>query len=66
MNDGRPVDAALVRRALAEQTEKLKNEMGAARFAASRYGEASGILEKLMTAPEFREFLTLATYDSID
>jgi malate synthase len=66
MNDGRPVDAALVRRALAEQTEKLKNEMGAARFAASRYGEASGILEKLMTAPEFREFLTLAAYDSID
>ena len=66
MNDGRAVDAALVRRALAEQTEKLKNEMGATRFNGSRYGEASGILEKLMTAPEFREFLTLAAYDAID
>ena len=66
MSDGRVVDAAFVRKALAEQTEKLKNEMGAARFASSRYGEASGILEKLMTAPEFREFLTLAAYDVID
>jgi len=40
--------------------------MGAPRFNSSRYGTARDIFEKLMTAAEFPEFLTLLAYDYID
>ena len=66
LNDGRTVDAALVRQAIAEQTEKLSNELGAANFAKTRFPQARDLFEKMMTSPDFPDFLTLVAYDYID
>ena len=57
LSDGRKVTQSLVR---AVVTEK-KNVLGGARMEA-----AARIYEKMMTNPEFPEFLTLVAYDYID
>ena len=32
----------------------------------AKLGQAAGILEELMTGPDFADFLTLASYDLLD
>ncbi len=55
LNDGRPIDAAMVRRVIAEEVEKLD---------ASR--DAAALFQELILAPDFLEFLTLAAGERID
>jgi hypothetical protein len=45
---------------------KLRQQMGTEKFDLTRYVTASELLEKMMTSPEFTEFLTLVAYDHID
>ena len=66
LNDGRRVDAALVRQAIREQTEKLRNEIGAAKFSSTRFPIACDMFETMMTSTDFPEFLTLVAYNYID
>ncbi len=61
LDDGRPVTAEMVRQATADQLTKLK-----AQFGARRFDDAGKIFERMMTSPEFPEFLTLVAYDYID
>ncbi len=57
LSDGRPVTQEMVRQAIAEQKNKLKG---------GRMAEAAEIFERMMTSPDFAEFLTLVAYDYID
>jgi malate synthase len=57
LSDGRPVTAELVRAMIAEQKNKLKG---------SRMAEAAEIFERMMTSPDFEEFLTLVAYDCLE
>ena len=57
LSDGRQVTREMVRAVIAEQTSRLKG---------SRMAEAAAIYEKMMTSPDFAEFLTLVAYDYID
>jgi malate synthase len=66
LSDGRPVTTELIRKASGEQVEKLRQELGPDEFAKRRFLEAAQIFEKMMTNPEFPEFLTLSAYDYID
>jgi malate synthase len=66
LSDGRPVTTEFVRTACAEQIEKLRQELGPDQFEKRRFHEAAEIFERMMTSPEFPEFLTLAAYSYID
>jgi malate synthase len=57
LSDGRPVTREMVRNVIAEQKNKLKG---------SRMPEAAEIFERMMTSPDFAEFLTLLAYDYLD
>jgi malate synthase len=61
MDDGRPVTSELVRQAIEEQAGQLKT-----RLHREELDRAVQIYQKMMTSPEFPEFLTLAAYDYID
>ncbi len=56
MSDGRPITRELVRSVIAEQKAKLTG---------ARLAEAAAIYERMITSPDFAEFLTLVAYDYI-
>ena len=66
LSDGRTVTAALVLDATKQQLEKLRGELGAARFDSGKFAEAAQLFNQMMTAAEFPEFLTLSAYNEID
>ena len=57
LNGGRQVTAEFVREVIADQKSKLSG---------GRLAEAAEIYERMITSPEFPEFLTLEAYDFID
>jgi malate synthase len=57
LSDGRPVTREMVRSVIGEQKSKLKG---------GRMSEAAEIFERMMTSPDFAEFLTLVAYDYIE
>jgi malate synthase len=57
LSDGRPVTQELVRQIIAEQKAKLPG---------SRMANAAEIYDRMMTSPDFAEFLTLVAYNYID
>ena len=63
--DGRTVDAALCRQVIEEELEKARAQLGNGRFMQSRYRDAARLMQDLIEAPEFPEFLTLAAYDKL-
>jgi malate synthase len=64
--DGRTVDEAFVRDIVAEETEKMRTELGAEAFDDGRYAEATKLFEQVALASDFPEFLTLPAYDALD
>jgi malate synthase len=65
-SDGRPVTPARVRRVIAEELEKLRGRLGAARFDSGRFELAARLFEDMMTREDFPEFMTLAAYEYLD
>ncbi len=57
---------ATFRGMVTEEFDGIKEEIGAARFAAARYPEARDLFTELSTAREFVEFLTLPAYPMLD
>src|SRR6266498_3047742 len=57
LSDGRQVTQEMVRNVVAEQKSKLQG---------GRISEAAEIFERMMTSPDFAEFLTLEAYDYIE
>jgi malate synthase len=66
LSDGRTVTPQLVRQAIAEELEKLRQQLGVERFDSSGFKTAAQIFESMMTSADFPEFLTLVAYDHID
>ncbi len=65
LEDGRTLDAALFRQVLREGLDKIRGEVGDELFELGRYALAGELFERLITAPELEEFLTLAAYPYI-
>jgi malate synthase len=65
LSDGRTVTKELVSETLCEELEKLKAMLGAARFDSGKFALAAQLYEKMMTTPQFDEFLTLKAYEYV-
>jgi malate synthase len=60
-NDGRPITAEFVTQVIRETAAELSKRYGRGAF-----DTAARIYERMMTDPEFPEFLTLVAYEYID
>ena len=65
LDNGTKVTPELFDKALAEEMERVKGEIGAEAFAKGRFPEAIALFRKLSLAPEFEDFLTVPAYDLI-
>jgi len=63
LDDGRPVDAALVRELLASEMAAVRAELGPARYDGGRFSDAVALFERLIFSPTFEEFLTVPAYE---
>ena len=66
LDDGRKVDAALVRSFIPEELEKVKKDAAAQNEPLGTYDQAATIFEKMALAKDFPEFLTLPLYEAMD
>ncbi len=64
--DGTDVTVELVERALAEELESLRQEMGDEAYAKSKFDQAGELFLSISTAAEFVEFLTLPAYELLE
>ena len=65
LDDGRTVDAALIRHTVEEELAGIAKTVGDNRFKAGRYEDAAGLFLELALADRFDEFLTLSAYDRV-
>jgi malate synthase len=63
LDDGRTVTADLYRMIRREEMDGLRRDVGDTRWGATRFEEAALILDRLVTADRFIEFLTLPAYE---
>jgi malate synthase len=63
---GEQVTAELVRKVADEETDKIRQELGADVYDAGRWKEARDIFEEVALADDFIDFLTLPAYDRLD
>jgi malate synthase len=63
LDDGRTMSADLYRTIRREEMDALRREVGDARWGGTRFEEAALILDRLVTADRFTEFLTLPAYE---
>jgi malate synthase len=66
MDDGRAVTPELVRETIAEELEKLRAHLGAARFDSGKFDLAAKLFEQITASPEFPDFMTLVAYEYLD
>ncbi len=66
LTDGRKVTVELFRQMLAEEMEKIKAAIGPVRYTARHYHLASEIFDRITTADQFVEFLTLPAYEYLE
>ncbi|TQI73461.1 malate synthase [Bosea sp. AK1] len=62
LEGGITADAALFKRCLPEEMERVKGELGAENYAKGRFPEAIALFETLSLAPNFEDFLTVPAY----
>ena len=63
LDDGRAVDASLVRELLASEMASVRTEVGPARYDGGRFTDAVALFERLIFSPTFEEFLTIPAYE---
>jgi malate synthase len=66
LEDGRKVTKELFRSVLDEELQKIKTQMGDARFAASKFANAGAMFDRITTDDSFVEFLTLPGYEELN
>jgi malate synthase len=66
LTDGRKVTIDLFRQILGEEMEKIKSIIGAEQYAARHYRLASELFDRISTADQCVEFLTLPAYEYLD
>lgn len=62
LDDGRRIDAAMVKQMIGEEVEKVKAKVGGD---PSTYEQAARIFEQMSLSDEFAEFLTLPLYETL-
>ena len=65
LEDGRPIDEALVRHLIGEEMAKLKQVIGSDRYTNGHFAEAIDLFLKVAVPPEFIDFLTLPAYQRV-
>jgi len=65
LDDGRPVTRALVAQLVGEELERVRGEIGAARFDAGRFDDARRLFERVATTDDLIEFLTIPAYEQL-
>jgi malate synthase len=65
LQDGRKVDAAIVKATLAEELADIERRMTPAKFATRKFAEASALFLDMVFAAELPDFLTSAAYERI-
>jgi malate synthase len=66
MTDGTVVDVAVVQKTIPVVLERIKQELGEQRFAASKFTAAGKMFEEMTAAKDLPDFLTSVAYQSID
>ncbi len=66
LDDGRSVTDALFRSLLSEELDIIRDELGAERFDDGRFTEAVSLFDRMSTADELVEFMTLPGYELLD
>ncbi len=61
--DGAPLDRERFARAVEEEMQRIRKEVGDARFNGGRFPQARDLFVRLSTTPKFEDFLTLPAYD---
>jgi malate synthase len=64
--DGVALTAGRLATVVREEMERIRGEVGDARFEGGRFPEARDLFVRLSTAPRFEEFLTLPAYDLLE
>ncbi|MFP6746632.1 MAG: malate synthase A [Alphaproteobacteria bacterium] len=62
---GGTITADLVREAMAEELDKIREEVGGEVFDDGKYAEAGELFLRMVTEDEFQDFLTLPAYERI-
>jgi malate synthase len=65
LGTGEAVDEALFTRVIGEELMIVQGEVGEARWAEGRFGEAADLMRELCLQDEFAEFLTLGAYERL-
>ncbi|MFL5259194.1 MAG: malate synthase A, partial [Hyphomicrobiales bacterium] len=65
LEDGKKVTPQFFERCLAEEMERVKQEVGPDRFAKGRFKEAVDLFRRMSTSKNFETFLTLPAYREI-
>lgn len=65
LEDGRTVTAELVGQVFAEELAKIKAALGPERYARRKFDVTAKLMQEMMTAPDFPDFLTLRAYEYI-
>jgi malate synthase len=63
LDDGRTVTPALVEQLVAEEFDRVREEVGASRFERGRFGDARSLFVQVATSAELQDFLTLPAYE---
>ncbi len=63
--DGRRVTTELVRQTMADELDKLHEQLGPDRYDSGKFDLASTLFDRMMTGTDFPEFLTTIAYDYI-
>ena len=66
LDDGRPIDRALVRRLLGEEQARIRDDLGAEVYEGGPYVLAGELVGQVTTDEELVEFLTLVAYDHLN
>ena len=64
--DGRRITTDLVRRTMADELDKLREQLGPARYDSGKFALASQLFDRMMTGTDFPEFLTTVAYEYLD
>ncbi len=66
LDDGRTIDAELVRQTIPQQLEKIRGQLGAARYDGGKFALAARLFEEMSLSDDFPDFLTLRAYEFLD
>jgi malate synthase len=65
LDDGRAVTRAVVERLVGEELDRVRGEIGAARFDAGRFDDARKLFERVSMSDDLIEFLTIPAYEHL-